>query len=252
VAELRLTALPEPPTEVTATYVADAVRLEWEPSGGLVGFLLERSLAPELSPLDTPVPEPASGSVTTAALQGPTRYNVYREIALDESTASTAPSDPANHDREPPINSSPLDTLTFTDPLPGLDGRERCYVVRAVRGDGTQAVEGAPSDRKCIVPRDDFPPEAPTRPSTAVSEGAITLMWEPNAEPDVAGYLVLRGEAGDATLTLVTDTVVTGTQFTDRTVRPGVRYVYAVQAIDSRLPRPNVSAESMRVEETAR
>ena len=90
------------------------------------------------------------------------------------------------------------------------------------------------------------------RLSTEVSEGAITLKWEPNAEPDIAGYLVLRGEAGDATLSLVTDTVVTDAQFTDRTVRPGVRYVYAVQAIDSRLPRPNVSAESMRVEETAR
>jgi hypothetical protein len=77
-------------------------------------------------------------------------------------------------------------------------------------------------------------------------------MWEPNAEPDVAGYLILRGEAGDATLTPVTDTVVTEARFTDRTVRPGVRYVYAVQAIDSRLPRPNVSLESARVEETAR
>jgi hypothetical protein len=252
VAELRLTALPDPPAGVTATYVADAVRLEWEPSGGLMGFLLERSLAPELSPLDTPVPEPASGSVTTAALQGPTRYNVYREIAPDESTAPTEPPDQANHDREPPINGAPLDTLTFIDPLPGLDGRERCYVVTAVRGDGTQAVEGAPSARACVVPRDDFPPEAPMRLSTEVSEGAITLKWEPNAEPDIAGYLVLRGEAGDATLSLVTDTVVTDAQFTDRTVRPGVRYVYAVQAIDSRLPRPNVSAESMRVEETAR
>jgi fibronectin type 3 domain-containing protein len=46
--------------------------------------------------------------------------------------------------------------------------------------------------------------------------------------------------------------VVTETRFTDRTVKPGVKYVYAVQAIDSRLPRPNVSAESERVEETAR
>jgi len=35
-------------------------------------------------------------------------------------------------------------------------------------------------------------------------------------------------------------------------VRPGVRYVYAVQAIDTHLPTPNVSAESARVEETAR
>jgi fibronectin type 3 domain-containing protein len=99
---------------------------------------------------------------------------------------------------------------------------------------------------------DDFPPEAPSRPSISSEEGSISLTWEPNAEPDIAGYLVLRGEAGDATLTPVSDTVVTETRFTDRTVKPGVRYIYAVQAIDSRLPRPNVSPESERVEETAR
>jgi hypothetical protein len=102
------------------------------------------------------------------------------------------------------------------------------------------------------VPVDDVAPEAPSGLQTLSSEGAITLIWVPNAEPDVAGYLVLRGEAGDATLTPLTDTVVTEARFTDSTVKPGVRYVYAVQAIDTRLPRPNVSAESARVEDTAR
>jgi len=253
IGELRLTNLPDAPIVVEATFVADAVRLEWEPSGGLIGFLLERSLAPELSPLDDPLPEPASSSPTPAALQGPTRYNVYREIApLETTTAPPSTENPADTPAPAPINPAPIDTLTFADLLTGLDGRRRCYVVRAVRGDGTQAVEGRPSEPKCVVPLDDFPPEPPARPTASNSEGAITLMWEPNAEPDVAGYLVLRGEAGDATLTPVTDTVVTETRFIDRTVRPGVRYVYAVQAIDSRLPRPNVSLESARVEETAR
>ncbi len=67
IAELRLTTCRRRPTGVKATFVADSVRLEWEPSGGLIGFLLERSLAPELSPLDTPLPEPASSSVTASA-----------------------------------------------------------------------------------------------------------------------------------------------------------------------------------------
>ena len=263
IAELRLTTLPVAPAELKATYVADSVRLEWEPSGGLIGFLLERALPPELSPLDDPLAGAVPSSAAPATLQGPTRYNVYRELAPLE--AQTTPSQPASPtppggggttpqaDAEPAlVNGVPIDALTFTDPLTGLDGRRRCYVVRAVRGDGTQTVEGTPSEPACVVPVDDFPPEAPSRPSTVVSEGAITLIWEPNAEPDIAGYLVLRGEAGDATLTPVSDTVVTETRFTDRTVKPGVRYVYAVQAIDSRLPRPNVSLESARVEETAR
>jgi hypothetical protein len=113
-------------------------------------------------------------------------------------------------------------------------------------------VEGVASEPACIVPVDDRPPEPPDGVTTVVGDGEVTLIWVPNAEPDVAGYLVLRGEAGDATLTPVTDTVVTEARYTDRTVKPGVRYVYAVQAIDTRLPRPNVSDESARVEETAR
>jgi len=258
IAELRLTLLPDPPLDVKATNLADSVRLEWEPSGGLIGFLLERALAPELSPLDDPVPEPATTPPAPAPPQGPTRYNVYREIIplegdpppSPESAKPTAATEPA---APVPINPAPLDTLAFVDLLTGLDGRQRCYVVRAVRGDAAQAVEGLPSEPPiCVVPLDDFPPEPPTRLSAATSEGEIRLTWEPNAEPDIAGYLVLRGEAGDATLTPVTDTVVTEARFTDRSVRPGVRYVYAVQAIDTRLPRPNVSLESERVEETAR
>jgi len=249
--ELRLTSLPPAPTALKATVVADAVRLEWEPSGGLIGFLLERALPPEPSPLDDPLPDSVSSSASAATLPGPTRYNVYRELA--PVVEQTTPSPPQGEVEPVLVNGAPIDTLTFMDPLTSLDGRRRCYVVRAVRGDGTQTVEGTPSEPPvCVDSLDDFPPEAPAGLSSTIRDGEIELMWEPNAEPDIAGYLVLRGEAGDATLTPVTDTVVTETRFTDRTVKPGVRYVYAVQAIDSRLPRPNVSLESARVEETAR
>lgn len=262
IAELRLTVLPDAPSEVKATFGVDAVRLEWEPSGGVIGSLFERALPPELSPLDTPQPEPPAEPATTGLLQGPTRYNVYREIAPLEAANTTPGAKPQGEggkpsaEREPPrpvpINPTPLETLTFADPLIGLDGRRRCYVVRSLRGDGAQLVEGMPSQPRCVEPVDDTAPDAPTRLTARVGDGEITLEWEPSAEPDIAGYLVLRGGAGDATLTPVTDTVVTDTRFVDRTVMPGVRYTYAVQAIDSHLPRPNVSVESARVEETAR
>mgnify|MGYP001128326054 CR=1 FL=1 len=41
-------------------------------------------------------------------------------------------------------------------------------------------------------------------------------------------------------------------RFVDQSVRSGVRYIYAVIAIDTHLPSPNVSGESARIEETAR
>jgi hypothetical protein len=259
IAELRVTELPETPRGVTATTLVDSVRLEWEPSGGIIGFLLERSLAAELSPLETPLPE-SPASAAPAPLTGPTRYNVYREIAPigPAELASQQPQVGGGTSTSTPsvgpilITGVPLEALTFADSLTALDGRRRCYVVRSVRGDGAHAVEGLPSEPACVVAADDVAPEPPGGLSAAIEDGVVTVTWTPNAEPDVAGYLVLRGAPGDATLTPVTDTVVTEPRFTDRTVTPGVRYVYAVQAIDTRLPRPNVSLESARVEATAR
>ena len=99
---------------------------------------------------------------------------------------------------------------------------------------------------------DVFAPTPPLNLATVVRPGAIDLIWEPSPETDVWGYVILRGTAGDATLQPLNATPVLETQFTDTTVVAGTRYVYAVMAVDVRLPVPNISDESARVEETAR
>jgi hypothetical protein len=109
-----------------------------------------------------------------------------------------------------------------------------------------------PSPPLCITPVDIFPPAAPTGLAAVPSEGGISLIWEPNSELDLGGYLVLRREGGDATLRLLTDTPIADARFRDTAVTPGMRYTYSVVAVDSLLPLPNVSAESAQVEETAR
>jgi len=62
----------------------------------------------------------------------------------------------------------------------------------------------------------------------------------------------LRGEASDATPLPLTTTPVPEARFRDTHVSAGKKYVYAVVAVDSRLPFANISAESNPVEETAR
>jgi hypothetical protein len=252
VAELPLGMLPEPPRVVLAYYTPDEVRLQWEPSGGLFGFLTDRTLPVEPPPTDDIAPGIAATAPPPVAPlpPGPTRYNVYRDLTPDPLALPVVePEAPWRAVAPAPINAAPIDQLTLADPLV-FDDRQRCYVVRAVRGVAPAVVESEPSPRVCFTPIDVFPPETPTGLSAVSGAGSISLLWDPNIDLDLAGYVVLRGAPGDATLTPLTPTPIATARYVDRAVTPGTRYVYAVVAVDSRLPLGNVSNESLRVEET--
>jgi hypothetical protein len=135
---------------------------------------------------------------------------------------------------------------------PATMGAEVCYELRTVVGEGPAAVVSPPSPRACITPVDRFAPAAPGQLVAIAGDGNITLLWEANAEPDLAGYLVLRGTPGDATLQPLTMMPTAEVRYIDTAVMSGMRYVYAVVAVDRATPMPNVSPESARVEETAR
>ena len=131
-------------------------------------------------------------------------------------------------------------------------GRERCYTVRAIRGDATTTAVSEPSSRVCVTPLDIFPPAAPAGLVALPSEGGVSLIWEPNNEPDLGGYLVLRREVGSATLRQLTDSPIPEARFRDSAITPGVRYSYSVVAVDRQIPLPNRSPESEPVEEAPR
>jgi hypothetical protein len=252
-ASLVLTRLPDRPPEVRASYTPAGVSLTWEPSGGLLGFLVDRPLAPELLPFDVVVAPAATVSqpVDASVPLGPTSYSVYRVMAPDPlalplPVVSVSEDSPQQVAQPTPLTPAPLTTLSTTDDL--VFGRPRCYTVRAQRG----AVMSEPSPPACLTPIDVFPPAAPVGLAAVPSEGGISLIWEPNAELDLGGYLVLRLEAGDATLRQLTDRPIGETRYRDTSVQPGTRYTYSVVAVDSQLPLPNISAQSALVEETSR
>jgi len=147
------------------------------------------------------------------------------------------------------VTPAPVKELTWRDDKIEV-GAERCYQVRTVETSGT-SIESDPSPVVCVSPTDTFPPKPPTSLAAVASEGAISLIWEGNTEADLAGYIVLRGRAGGATLQPLMQQPITETTFRDTTVRAGTRYVYAIVAVDKATPA-NVSGQSNRVEETAR
>jgi hypothetical protein len=206
-----------PPTSLTAAYAEDAVTLTWQ-------------AAPVPADIFAPVPV----------------YNLYEvsepsaAAGLDKGTIAGAP----------PLNGAPLRVMTFKDPRIEF-GVHRCYVVRSVRVAGVIPVESAASPPICLTLADTFAPAAPKSLRSVPSEGAISLIWEPNTEKDLAGYVVLRGEAPGETLTPLTPAPIHETTYRDTAVTPGVTYVYAVTAVDS-ASKPNVSPRSETVTEVAR
>jgi hypothetical protein len=221
-----------PPSMSAPAYDASTLTLAWTPAP-------DAHLAPA-PPAEGLLESRPLGPVTAA-----TRYNVYPATALEPAAGPLG-----TVVKPPPLNASALDALTFAQPGIVFD-EERCFVARGVDTIDGAAVEGPASAPVCVTPRDTFPPSAPAALEAVGGAGLISLIWDAVEDADLAGYLVLRGEAGGEPTTLLTPAPIRESSFEDRDVRPGVRYSYVVAAVDSATP-PNRSAVSNRAEETAR
>jgi hypothetical protein len=127
-------------------------------------------------------------------------------------------------------------------------GQKRCYTVRTAESVGSFSIESEAPPAFCDTLVDTFPPGAPKGAAGIASEGAINLIWEPNTEKDLAGYIVLRSTGPIEDLQAVTAAPIQETSFKD-TVKSGVQYTYVVKAVDR---AGNASAASARIVETAR
>ena len=94
-------------------------------------------------------------------------------------------------------------------------GECRCYTVRTVLTIGTSSFESDEPAPGCVTLEDRFPPAAPKGLNAVPSEGAISLIWEPNTEGDLRGYIVLRAVAPGGTLQPITPAPISQTTFKD-------------------------------------
>jgi len=171
-------------------------------------------------------------SRTLAAPRPPITYNVY---------------DASNPGAVIKLTDKPVDATTYSDKRITW-GEKRCYTVVAAQTiDGTTIESEAPPPR-CDTLVDTFPPAVPKNLNSISGEGAINLIWEPNSEPDLAGYIILRGVDPAQTLEPITPSPIVEPSFRDN-VQPGIAYVYAVRAVDK---AGNASEPSARVVDTAR
>jgi hypothetical protein len=240
-------------------YTAGEMTITWAPSpdARTATFLLPPTVKPtpgaNASPGNVTPKAPAPLAPLSAKSLGfnsvATTYNLYDVSPLPAGADQPAP-DPYAIAVPKPMTAAPLTEREYV--IKGVTfGVERCFEVRPVDQVFGVAVVGPASPPTCITPRDTFPPAAPKSLQAIAGSGVINLIWDANTEADLAGYIVLRGDAPGDTLQAITPEPVSATTYRDESVRPGTRYVYAVVAVDRAVPQ-NVSAQSNRAEETAR
>jgi len=138
-------------------------------------------------------------------------------------------------------DSSPIgetNETTFTHQLAEVE--EVLYMVRAY---DENANESALSPFELRTPKDDTVPAAPMVLRAWNTETSVRLKWEPNTEPDIAGYEIWRKPDGGSWSHL--DDVVGQAEYEDPSGVSEQKYFYAVKAVDT---AGNVSALSAEAE----
>jgi fibronectin type 3 domain-containing protein len=97
-----------------------------------------------------------------------------------------------------------------------------------------------------LTPRDVYPPAVPTGLTAAAGGRVITLLWDAGRASDLAGYRVWRRAAGGGRYAALTGRPVAENTYSDASAVIGIRYEYAVSAVDK---AGNESARSVPVAE---
>lgn len=125
-------------------------------------------------------------------------------------------------------------------------GKTYTYIVRASATGVEPYAESADSPVAVVTPKDVYPPAVPAGLTAAVGAHVITLLWDAGRESDLAGYRVWRRSAGGGEFKLLTERPIGENTYSDAAAAPGIRFDYAVSAVDK---AGNESARSAVVSE---
>lgn len=88
---------------------------------------------------------------------------------------------------------------------------------------------------------DRTPPDPPTGLRSITGDKSVYLFWNPNREPDLAGYRIYRNNAPSGYFRLIAG--VKEPYYVDRDVENGITYFYAVSAYDTAGNESDLSEE---------
>ena len=220
-------AAPTPVEALRATAIPTGIMLEWSPTPA------NPATTVELDRTDT--------TLATAKPQQPKPNSPQPlQLASKETPEVHLNANPTNN-QQPTTNNQPAGTLDQTAHF----GDTYTYTAQRVRtlqlNGHTLQIRSTTSTPTTLTLRDTFPPATPTglvaipnqQPATNNQQPpSIDLSWEPNTEPDLAGYYVYRRTASTPAARL-TPTPLPGPAYRDLTATPGQLYIYTITAIDT-------------------
>jgi hypothetical protein len=145
-----------------------------------------------------------------------------------------------------PLNPEPIKENRFQDAVLE-NGKRYYYQVRAVRNFRGTLIEGPSSAVGGGIPEKLTPPSPPTGLVAAIQKEGIALRWNPNPEPDIAGYNLYRREKGESAFTKINPQLITEQYCLDKEADPHKTYFYRLKAVDTS-PARNESEFSKEVE----
>lgn len=149
------------------------------------------------------------------------------------------------------INNTPVTNTEFFDKVFQF-GKNYKYFVRTISlGSNGEPLESLSSNTIEVLPKDIFPPSAPTALTIAAAPNNLSLFFAVNPERDVAGYSIFRSTDPNlkkSDWTLLTAVPINSNTYRDIKVETGKTYYYYVTASDT---NGNSSQPSEVVSETA-
>ena len=219
-------AAPPPVEQMRVTAVRNGAMIQWQPQSAPAFIDLDRTLVQTAAPKKRSSKQPGK----LAAPSTPP------EIHLQAGRQSADPG-------------GTIDPIAKR----GETYRYTAQRVREITLSGhALEIRSAPSPTITAVMRDTFPPAPPAGLAAVPGNGSIDLSWEPNTEPDLAGYIVYRqAVTADGTLTgaptRLTPSLVAAPAYSDLTAQPGQTYSYSVVAVDSAGNQSSASTEAREI-----
>jgi fibronectin type 3 domain-containing protein len=107
-------------------------------------------------------------------------------------------------------------------------------LIRVQESGNTMELAGESSAPVRVNVVDTFPPAVPQGLAAVFvpEQKTIDLSWEPDAEPDLAGYIVYRADPGGEWKRISGALPLVGAAYRDASTEPGRNYRYAISAID--------------------